>query len=508
MSKQGRVNITGQWEVAVRKVQEALAGADPQGKEFAYFNYDVKTAVDPSDAANNRKKIFFGIKVLVPKSGRAVAANRITRNLTETFSDAVASRDNQQIDIPIVVGGISKSIRVEVKPEAGGGSGGGATETERNECAQCLYAALAFYVYGGHIDPTKIISEEDFQQAAKYIDIKNTKLEQIYGDALDLSWHHSSIKGANKLWDVFGRNSGGRRYTFCRGGGPDDKEIKAAFQKVNAQLKSDPNVRVSFSSEDKWNPADIWMVDNSLNMSELDALQTVDAINNFIKEKYESKELIGVSLKRIAGRVKMQVLNYRKDARALKASKYGFKKYDLVYKTSSKKDNKDNYPMDAYLYYYTGGYDKFQSRNFGDTTASWQLELKASSAAGGRAGGGSAITILKSLNVNYAGLTSGWDNKPFHQTCDPKNKTHKKKISEDILELLKKYNATGLPNDDTQALGEIYQRNQSWRYSKLLSLRLLDCISTSGKGDEIMRALYLYASSQTDKSSVYVKLMD
>ena len=63
MSKQGRVNISGQWEVAVRKVQEALAGADPQGKEFAYFNYDVKTAVDPSDVANKRKKIFFGIKV-------------------------------------------------------------------------------------------------------------------------------------------------------------------------------------------------------------------------------------------------------------------------------------------------------------------------------------------------------------------------------------------------------------------------------------------------------------
>ena len=507
MSKQGRVNISGQWEVAVRKVQEALAGADPQGKEFAYFNYDVKTAVDPSDAANKRKKIFFGIKVLVPKSGRAVAANRITRNLTETFSDAVASRDNQQIDIPIVVGGISKSIRVEVKPEAGGGSGGGASETQRNECAQCLYAALAFYVYGDRIDSSKIIADEDFQQAAKYIDI-DAKLEEIYGDALDFSWHHSSIKGANKLWDVFGRNSGSRRYTFCRGGGPDDKEIKAAFQKVNAQMKSDPNIKVSFSSEDKWNPADIWMVDNSLNMSELNALQTVDDINNFIKTKYESKELIGVSLKRIAGRVKMQVLNYRRDARALKASKYGFKKYDLVYKTSSKKDNKDNYPMDAYLYYYTGGYDKFQSRNFGDTKGSWQLELKASSAAGGRAGGGSVTTILNSLGVSYVGLTSGYENTTFHQHCDPKNQSHSKQISEDILKFLKKYNATGLPNDDTQALGEIYQRNQSWRYSKLLGLRLLDCIKTSGKSDEIMKALYLYASSQSDKSSVYVKLMD
>lgn len=507
MSKQGRVNITGQWEVAVRKVQEALAGADPQGKEFAYFNYDVKTAVDPSDVANKRKKIFFGIKVLVPKSGRAVAANRITRNLTEKFSNAVASRDNQQIDIPIVVGGDSKSIRVEIKPEAGGGSGGGASETQRNECAQCLYAALAFYVYGDRIDASKIITDEDFQQAAKYIDI-DAKLEEIYGDALDLSWHHSSIKGANKLWDVFGRNAGGRRYTFCRGGGPDDKEIKAAFQKVNAQMKKDPAIKVSFTSEDKWNPADIWMVDNSLDMSELDALKTIDDINNFIKVKYESKELIGVSLKRIAGRVKMQVLNYRKDARALKASKYGFKKYDLVYKTSSKKDNKDNYPMDAYLYYYTGGYDKFQSRNFGDTKASWQLELKAASAAGGRAGGGSVITVLNSLGVSYAGLTSGYDNTTFHQHCDPKNQSHKQQISEDILKLLKKYNASGLPKTDAQTLGEIYQRNQSWRYSKLLSLRLLDCISTSDRGDEIMRALYLYAASQSDKSSVYVKLMD
>ena len=86
-------------------------------------------------------------------------------------------------------------------------------------------------------------------------------------------------------------------------------------------------------------------------------------------------------------------------------------------------DNEDNFPMDAYLYYYTGGYDKFQSRNFGDKSPSWQLELKAASAAGGRSGGGSVITILNSLGVSYNGLTSGWENTSFHQACDPKNKT-------------------------------------------------------------------------------------
>ena len=92
--------------------------------------------------------------------------------------------------------------------------------------------------------------------------------------------------------------------------------------------------------------------------------------------------------------------------------------------------------------------------------------------------------------------------------CDPENKPHKKRISDEILKLLKKYNASGLPKTDAQAFGDISQRNQSWRYSKLLGLRLLDCILTSGKSDEIMKALYLYASSQSDKSSVYVKLMD
>ena len=37
----------------------------------------------------------------------------------------------------------------------GSGSGGGADDTERNESAQCLYAALAFYVYRKEIPINK-----------------------------------------------------------------------------------------------------------------------------------------------------------------------------------------------------------------------------------------------------------------------------------------------------------------------------------------------------------------
>ena len=47
---------------------------------------------------------------------------------------------------------------------------------------------------------------------------------------------------------------------------------------------------------------------------------------------------------------------------------------------------------------------------------------------------------------------------------------------------------------------------QAWKYSKLSGLRLLDWMSKHKNKDQIMKEIYLYASSQSDKSSVYWKL--
>ena len=44
----------------------------------------------------------------------------------------------------------------------GKGSGGGAEETERNESAQCLYAALIFYIYKKQTKTNKVVSKKDF----------------------------------------------------------------------------------------------------------------------------------------------------------------------------------------------------------------------------------------------------------------------------------------------------------------------------------------------------------
>jgi len=57
-------------------------------------------------------------------------------------------------------------------PDFGGGSGsgGGSDDTERNESAQCLYAALVFYVYKKQIPINKKISKNDFIKAFEYCD--------------------------------------------------------------------------------------------------------------------------------------------------------------------------------------------------------------------------------------------------------------------------------------------------------------------------------------------------
>jgi len=96
-------------------------------------------------------------------------------------------------------------------------------------------------------------------------------------------------------------------------------------------------------------------------------------------------------------------------------------------------------------------------------------------------------------------------------TCyvHPKNKSTRDAITDEIIKLLNKYaGPIGEYTDPVQARTEVANRTQSYRYSKLMGLRLLDCLHTSGKGDEIMKAFYYYAGSQTDKSSVHVKLMD
>ena len=164
--------------------------------------------------------------------------------------------------------------------------------------------------------------------------------------------------------------------------------------------------------------------------------------------------------------------------------------------------------IDVYLVY--GGQGRttsFQARNFGGKSkGDWKLELVGITAAQGKVQGQVARDLMAD-----AGFTN-IPGEPNFTDCEPNATASKKKqITNEIYTLLKKYKAQKF---DVSKAGEknmkaqINMKDASWRYSKLCGLRFLDWLSGLGAGraSRAMKELYLYASSQTDKSSVHYKL--
>ena len=96
---------------------------------------------------------------------------------------------------------------------------------------------------------------------------------------------------------------------------------------------------------------------------------------------------------------------------------------------------------------------------------------------------------------------------PKFSDCKPGKGNGKDKITDDIYDLLKEFNANNF-TDNTNTKNIIADRPQAWRYSKLAGLTMLKWLKDLGKDEanRAMKELYLYASSQSDKSSVYWKL--
>ena len=452
------------------KVMGALGGED-----YSYYLFDVKN-VNESDKA---KKVVEMV-VYVPQSQRVTAAANIQSSLDGDGVVAEVLAKETELNV-YLIGNVKKYIRINVKPNGSKGSGGGAAATAIQEAAQCVYAAMRYYC-----GEKEIYTEEDLQCGMDHVDVGNTKLEEIIG--LPKEWKEGSVKGANEIFDKVGAG----KYKFVRGDRLlDDGSIKKAFGRVKGQT--------NLSSEDKWNPADIWMVKES----EIDAIKkhldgenTIDCLNNALLQLFNEKELMGISLKKIEGNANMTIKNNQPASVRKANEKAKFEKYDLTFLSS----------MDVYLYYGSGQFEKFQARNFGGSSkGDWKLELKGKSAAQGKIQGTIVIELLK--NAGFANISQF--NIPTWAESDPSaNKAGD--ITKEIYDLLKKHNADKFdktPKAEANNKAQIALQDKSWRYSKLAGLRFLDWLKHTCKDkDMAMKEIYLYASSQSDKSSVYYKL--
>ena len=459
------------------------------------------------------KQIVLNLRIDVPQQERGRITNTLvtaitSKNITGSRETYDVEVNGNVIDIPIVD---NKKFRVQVKPIQGGGSGAGSASTAINESMFAVYCAVRYHLVTQDLDFRQPISDEVLRQAYNDYCFVDVPFENLWADTV---WHKSHCLAANKLYSQ--QQCRVQDARFYRGSGFDDIEIKNAYKRVNTNLVALNESK--FTDEDKWNPSDIWIAKRGFDISPINNLNTAAEINKFLDEKFISKELVGVSLKKSEGiteaietaSARFEVMNQEPPAeRRAKVSSYKWVDsnstggYDLLF------ENRGGTPIDVYLYYGSGEFDKFQLRNFGGSKASWQIELKGATAAHGRCGGGNVASIVN----EYAPNAMPWDNTNFYNQCNPSLRTARISITREISQLLVDFDAinnrrgTLVERDMAQYEEIVAEKSQEWRYSKLNGLRLLKALRDNPtKADQIIQALYLFASSQLDFSSVFVKV--
>ena len=203
---------------------------------------------------------------------------------------------------------------------------------------------------------------------------------------------------------------------------------------------------------------------------------------------YKSKDIVGVSLKKLKGSVKATENNIDNDKSTVK-----YTGTQIV--ANNKKDMFDS--MDIYLDHNKG---RIQFRSFGGTSLTgWQGEGKGTTANQGKVSLGPLNYILKSNGIKP--LPESQVSAKF--ATNPSNS-----YFSEWYGAAKKMKVKGLPPNEKTFRARWYRAENPWKYSKylgtLLALRFHDMAAS--KRNSVITDIYLYAASKASFSGAYLKL--
>ena len=465
---------------------------------------------DVDEDPDSSKAVKFKAKIHVDKNKRTQVRNDIVdylndildKDTTADFQEIkVGTKSNPDADqFDMVIGYAGKKpqvIRILVKPTSAGGSGGGAAKTKIQEVGQALFTAIR-YIKGHELEChpsniSKCLTTADYEKGMELVDCNNeVSIEEIEG--LEQSWKDAFILGANRI----AKEVQGSGWEFVRGDRLIEGAISRAFNRVK---KNSPKTPVN---EDKWNPSDIWMVkssDKNNIVAKLDGEETIDCLNDYLAIAFKQDKLIGLSLKKLGPSARWTIMNEPNAKQLDKAQKVRYIKNRTLSELTAFSG------MDAYFVYTPSGgktKDSFQARNFGGKNkGDWKLELKGEFAAQGKIQGDVMRKLLTSIGLSPPHEANFNDCKP-----DVTPKTKFTKITNDIYDKMNALPSKPKGWNAKNAKKEIRSKDASWRYSKLSGLLFLEWMNSlkPSEANKAMKEMYLYASSQTDKSSVYYKL--
>lgn len=294
-------------------------------------------------------------------------------------------------------------------------------------------------------------------------------------NGLNEKWFHSVVVTANQIFnDVDPKGT----YIFYRGG-----NLVNSIYKEFSRFRKDSGL----TGDDKWNPADIWMVKDKFKFKS--DWTTLRDYNRYIYDEFAYKNLIGISLKLVPkGIAHSKIFN---DGKPLIAEWKGYKLGENMF------DSKD-----IYLQFKSeGGVGEIQLRNFSSrpVTSSWQGEIKGKTAAGGKIGGGIVVTAAKESGVPQNKLM-------IPSTFNQHINNPKDNILKQFAIMFKELSGTRKTISDLQNEVRVYaKQDPTWWMSKFLGVHYVYTILDSGKEGDVVKWLFEYGSSATKNSSIFIK---
>ena len=349
-------------------------------------------------------------------------------------------------------------------------SGAGSEITALNESLQAYACATRQFLGKDLVDVSQITDK-----TIKDADCDRTLSACLKG--LNENYFHSVVVTANAIFkDIPGAKTKG--FTFHRGG-----TLVNRIYKTFSQWRKESGL----TQDDKWNPADIWMVKKGFIFK--DKWSSLQDYNLYIYNEFAKGNLIGISLKMVPkGFPTAKIYN---DGKPVTAKFTGFKLGLNMF------DSKD-----AYIQLSSENKQgEIQLRNFSSrpVPSSWQGEIKGKTAAGGKIGGGNVIQAAIESGVPRAKLTI--PNTFSSQIQKPSEETFKK-----FATMFKDISGSKESIDKliTQAKSG-HRKDKTWWMSKYLSVSFCYAIKQSKKQDAVTKWLFGYGSSATKNSSIFIK---
>lgn len=349
-------------------------------------------------------------------------------------------------------------------------SGAGAEVTALAESLQAYACATRQFLGKDLLDISQITDKTTGDA-----ECDRTLKQSIAG--LDEQWFYTVIQTANKIFQDVPNAKTGKQYKFYRGG----SFVDSIYEEWRRHKKGS-----GITGDDKWNPADIWMVKKT-HKHQYD-FPSLQEYNKYMYDIFANANCIGISLKKLGKgeNVHSKIFN----AGTPITANFTGVKLGMVMSDSK----------DIYIQYKSEGKPgEVQLRNFSSrpVTSSWQGEIKGKAAAGGKIGGGVIFEGALSVGVPRAKLTLP-PQTPINKPTD--------KDFKDFATAFKTLSGTKEKVENLIVAAKAkHRQDKTWWMSKYIGVMLVNTVINEGKMDDLSSYIFQYASSATKNSCIFIK---